>query len=155
MSHAGAAGTLLGQQGEELARLAGQVGGSERVVFKYVRTLVAHMIRADGGSGSEELILQAVLNGEVTYSWVDEDEYARIEVRDNPGFLRSVPSFLVAATQWDERYGTQIGRQMVQCIDAMCDTIGSVDGQRHPDELENRAVLLATLNTAVNRHMGP
>jgi hypothetical protein len=155
MSYAREAGLTLKRQADELATLSKSVGLAQAVTLEFVRTLIAYMIRADGSTGSEELILQAVFNNDDGFSWTEETEYTRDRVLDNSHFLRTVPKFLWAAKDNDDRHGSQIAPAMIKCIDAMCATICGIDGQYHPDELENRAVLLATLNTAIDRDGEP
>lgn len=155
MSHARQAGLSLQVQTEQLVLLARASGESDTSIIEFVRTLTAFLIRADGCTGAEEILLQSAYNKDDGHSWTEEAEYARQRVRNHPRFLRTVPAFLLAAKDYDDIYGTRTAAGIVHCIAEMCATISSVDGQYHVDERETGAVLIATMNSAIDRDSDP
>jgi hypothetical protein len=150
VSYARDAGAAVRRQSDELARLARAVGYEAEVeVVTFVRTLLAYLMRADGGLGGEERLIQSEYNRD-GLSWQEEDDYSRNSVLDASRFLRTVPGFVVAGKEHDDRLGTSYASAMVTCVAAICCTVVGVDGTHHPDETETAAVLLSTLRSAID-----
>jgi tellurite resistance protein len=137
-------------EAEELARLSRAADHpADLEVTKFVRTLLAFIMRADGGFSGEELAVLAAYNRD-GFSWHEEIEYARETVLDAPRFLRTVPSFVLAGIAHDQLYGSTVSRQMVTTVSRLCDIIATADGVAQADELENAAVLLSTLRSSLD-----
>jgi hypothetical protein len=140
----------LRMEAEELARLSCAAGHSADLdITRFVRTLVAYIMRADGGLSGEELGVLAAFNRD-GFSWHEEIEHAREAVLDAPRFLRTVPPFVLAAIAHDELYGSTVSRQMVASVARLCGIVVKADGVAQVDEVENAAVLLSTLRTAID-----
>lgn len=133
----------------EITRLAHEAGcPSEVAVLEFVRTLLAYLMRADGGMSGDELKLLATFNRD-GFTWHEEIEAARDRVRSAPCFLHTVPDFVQAAIRHDWTDGTALTEPMIAAVERICAQVSHSDGVTTGGEGDVSRVMLATLRNAV------
>lgn len=113
----------------ELERVLVELRSSEpgpvsprRETAEFISRLLAHCAMASGNLSLGEIHLLRAYHRDA-YSIAEETDTTRELVKDSPGFLTSVPEFLVAA----HRRSEFLAAQTVDCIEHMCHAINRVD----------------------------